>query len=83
MTKPTINIEAKLTYTTVEGVPTILIEASMTTRAQVQALVDQLERLSGVLPEPKVRRVKLKTKAATTTRAKNGTKEELFGKAHD
>jgi hypothetical protein len=81
-TKPALPDTTKLTYTTVEGAPTILIEASLTTRAQVEALVAQLEKLSGVLPEAKARRVKSKAKAA---RAKaNGSKEEeLFGKPHD
>jgi hypothetical protein len=81
-TKPALPETTKLTYTAVEGVPTILIEAALTTRAQVQALIDQLEKLSGVLPEAKARRVK--SKAKTTARTKTNSKEEeLFGKAHD
>jgi hypothetical protein len=81
-TRPALPDTTKLDYTTIDGTPTINISASLTTRAQVEALVAQLERLSGVLPEAKARRVK--PKAKTTARAKNGNKEEeLFGKAHD
>ena len=82
-TKPALPDTTSLDYTTVEGVPTIKIVATLTTRAQVDALIAQLEKLSGVLPEAKARRVK--PKAKTTVRAKaNGNKEEgLFGKAHD
>ena len=74
----------KLNYTTVDGVPTITIDASLTTRAQVHALVDQLEKLSGVLPEAKViRKIVKKVVTARAARATNSDKEELFGKAHD
>jgi len=82
-TKPALPDTTKLTYTAVEGVPTILIEAALTTRAQVDALTAQLEKLSGVLPEAKVRRVKSKAKTNARTKANGNKEEELFGKAHD
>ena len=79
-TRPALPDTTKLDYTTVEGVPTIQIAATLTTRAQVQALIDQLSKLADVLPEAKVRRVKPKAKATTRRQSTNG---DTMGTSHD
>lgn len=56
-TKSALPVATKLNFTTVEGVPTISIAAELTTRLQVAAVIEQLEKLGGLMPEPKLRRV--------------------------
>ena len=53
----------KLDFTNIDGVPTIVIAASLTTQAQVSAVADQLAKLMQLLPEAKAKRKAKKPRA--------------------
>ena len=53
---------SKVSFSVVEGVPTIEIIATLTTRDRVGAVIEQLNKLAQVLPEARVRKPKLKAK---------------------
>ena len=65
--KATLPTDTKLDYSLIEGVPTISIAARLTTRAQVNELIGQLEKLEDVLPETIVRKAKSKNGRRATS----------------
>jgi len=60
----------KVSYAVIDGVPTIDMTASLTTRAQVDAVIEQLNKLAQVLPEARGRKPK-KTVATRAARHVN------------